>query len=68
MATRFLRIFNGPFIGTVQLYDRFDLLALKNLTTGTVCPHPVNIEKLVAIPEQKACGLQPPSDAVLEAP
>ena len=45
MATRFLRTFDGPFQVLDHPYDRTDLLTLKDLSTGHVLPHPVNIEK-----------------------
>ena len=67
MATRFLRSFDGPFQVIGHPYDRNDLLTLKNLSTGAVIPHPVNIEKCVVIPEQETFDLQPSNDSVVES-
>ena len=66
MATRFLRTFDGPFQVLGHPYDRTDLLTLKDLSTGHVLPHPVNIDKCVVIPDQDTFDLQPPNDAVSE--
>ena len=67
MATRFLRLFDGPFQVIGHPYDRNDLLTLKNLSTGAVIPRPVNIEKCVVIPEQEPFDLQPSNDSVVES-
>ena len=67
MATRFLHSFDGPFQVIGHPYDRNDLLTLKNLSTGAVIPHPVNIEKCVVIPEQEPFDLQPSNDSVVES-
>ena len=66
MATHFLRTFDGPFQVLGHPYDRTDLLTLKDLSTGHVLPHPVNIDKCVVIPDQDTFDLQPPNDAVIE--
>ena len=66
MATRFLHTFDGPFQVVGHPYDRTDLLTLKDLSTGHVLPHPVNIEKCVFVPDQDTFDIQPPNDAVIE--
>ena len=53
MATLFLRNFDGPYLVTGHPYDRNDLLTSKNLSTGTVLEHPINIKKVVVVPELK---------------
>ena len=65
-ATQFLRTFDGPFQVIGHPYDRTDLLTLKKLSIGHVLPNPVNIEKCVAIPDQKTYDLQPPNDVLVE--
>ena len=66
MATQFLRNFNGPYLVIGHPYDRNDLLTLKNLSTGTVLEHPINIEKVVVVLEPETNDLQPPNDAIIE--
>ena len=66
MATRFLRNVDGSYFVTCHPYDRNDLLTLKNLSTGTVLEHPINIEKVVVVPEPETNDLQPPNDAIIE--
>ena len=66
MTTRFLHTDDGPFQVIDHPYDRTDLLTLKDLSTGHVLPHPVNIEKCVVVPDQGTFDLQPPNDAVIE--
>ena len=67
MATRFLRTFDGPFQVLGHPYDRTDLLTFKDLSTGHVFPHPVNIDKCVVIPDQDTFDLQSPNDAMIES-
>ena len=51
-ATRFIRNFEGPFLVTGHPYNRSDLLNLRNTITGQDIPRPVNVEKVVVVPEQ----------------
>ena len=46
-ATRLLRTFDGPFQVLGHPYDRNDLLTLKDLCTGNVLLHPVNIKSVL---------------------
>ena len=59
MVTRFLRNFDGLYLVTGHPYDRNDLLTLKNLSTGTVLEHPINIKKVVVVSEPETNDLQP---------
>ena len=65
-ATHFIRHFYGPFLVTGHPYQRTDLLTLKHIPSGETLPHPINIEKVVVIPEQDSHDLRPPNDAVIE--
>ena len=47
-------------------YERTDLLTLKHIPSGETLSHPINIEKVVIIPEQVSHDLRPPNDAVIE--
>ena len=66
MATQFLRNFDGLYLVTGHPYDQNDLLTLKNLSAGTVLEDPINIEKVVVIPEPETNDLQPPNDTIIE--
>ena len=66
MVTWFLRTFDDPFQVLSHPYDRTDLLTLKDLSTGHVLPHPINIEKCVVVLDQDTFGIQPPNEAVIE--
>ena len=65
-ATRFIRHFDGPYLVTGHPYQRTDLLILKHIPSGETLPHPINIEKVVVIPEQDSQDLRPPNDAMIE--
>ena len=65
-ATRFIRHFDGPYLVTRHPYQRSDLLTLKHLPSGEMLSHPINIEKVVVIPEQDTHDLRPPNDAIVE--
>ena len=65
-ATRFIRHFDGPFLVTGHPYQRTDLLTLKHIPSGETLLHPINIEKVVVIPEQDSLDLRPPNDAMIE--
>ena len=65
-ATRFIRHLDGPYLVTGHPYQRSDLLTLKHLLSGEMLSHPINIEKVVVIPEQDTHDLRPPNDAIVE--
>ena len=65
-ATRFIRHFDGPYLVTGHPYERTDLLTLKHIPSGETLSHPINIEKVVVIPDQDSHDLRPPNDAVIE--
>ena len=65
-ATRFIRNFDGPFLVTGHSYGRNDLPTLCHIRSGNNISHPVNIEKVVVIPEPEQHDLQPPNEAVVE--
>ena len=65
-AKCFIRHIDGPFLVTGHPYQRTDLLTLKHIPSGETLPHPINIEKVVVIPEQDSHDLRPPNDAVIE--
>ena len=50
---RFLRNFDGPFIVIGHLYGKQNLLNLLHVTSGHDWPHPVNVEKIVVIPDKR---------------
>ena len=66
LATRFIRNFDGPYVVTGHPYGRTDLLTLRHIASGKDLSHPINIEKVVVIPEPEFDDLQPPNDAVIE--
>ena len=66
LATRFIRNFDGPYVVTGHPYGRTDLLTLRHIASGKDLSHPINIEKVVIIPEPEFDDLQPPNDAVIE--
>eukprot|EP00795_Rhopilema_esculentum_P012031 gene12031-biopygen2214 len=65
-ATRFIRNFDGPFLVIGHPYNRADLLSLRNVATGIDFPRPVNIEKVVVVPDPQPGDLRIEGDAVLE--
>ena len=65
-ATCFIRHFDGPYLVTGHPYQRTDLLTLKHIPSGETLPRPINIEKVVVIPEQDSQDLRPPNDAMIE--
>ena len=65
-ATRFIRNFDGPYLVIGHPYGRNDLLTLRHIRSGNNISHPVNIEKVVVIPEPEQHDLQPPNEAVVE--
>ena len=64
-ATHFIRNFDGPYLATGHPYGRNDLLTLHHIRSGNNISHPVNIEKVVVIPEPEQHDLQPPNEAVV---
>ena len=65
-ATRFIHNFDGPYLVTGHPYGRNDLLTLCHIPSGNNISHPVNIEKVVVIPEPEQHDLQPPNETVVE--
>ena len=65
LATHFIRHFDGPYQATGHPFNRPDMLTLKYLATGGTIPHPVNIEKVVIIPDPEEHDLQASNDTVL---
>ena len=64
-GTRFIRNFDGLYLVTGHPYGRNDLLTLCHIRSGNIS-HPVNIEKVVVIPEPEQHDLQPPNETVVE--
>ena len=60
-ATRIIHKFDGPHLVTGHPYGRNDLLTLRHIRSGSNISHPVNIEKVVVIPEPEQHDLQPPN-------
>ena len=56
-ATRFIRRFDGPYIVLGHVRGRDGLLKLKHLNSGLVIK-PVNVEKVVVVPEGDINDLQ----------
>ena len=56
---RFLRNFDGPFLVTGHPHDRSDLLHLRHIPSGKDWPHPVNIEKIIVIPDISPSDISP---------
>ena len=56
---RFLRNFDGPFLVTGHPHDRSDLLHLRHISSGKDWPHPVNIEKIIVIPDISPSDISP---------
>ena len=67
LASRFVRNFDGPFIVLDIPYGRSDLLRLRKPTTNQDLSHPINIEKVVLVPDQRSDDLQTSVDTVVEA-
>ena len=57
--SRFLRNFDGPFIVTGHPHGRQDLLNLRHATSGQDWPHPVNVEKIVVVPDTTQSDISP---------
>ena len=51
LATRFIRNFDGPYVVTGHPYGRTDLLTLRHIASCNDLSHPINIDKVVIIPE-----------------
>ena len=66
LATRFIRYFDGPYQVTGYPFNRPDMLTLKYLATGETVPYPVNIEKVIIIPDLEVHDLQASNDTVVE--
>ena len=66
LATRFIRHFDSLYQVTGHPFNRPDMLTLKYLATGETIPHPVNIEKVVIIPDPEVYDLQASNDTVVE--
>ena len=67
-VSRFVRNYDGPFIVTGHPKNRSDLLTLRNVATGQDFPRPVNIEKVVVVPDIEPGELLPPKDPCHEPP
>jgi len=65
-VTRFIRNFDGPYEVIGHPYNRSDLLTVRNLVTGELTPRPVNIEKVVVVPDHQPGDLRIPDEAILE--
>ena len=65
-VTSFIRNFDSPYLVTGHPYGRNDLLTLRHIGSGNNISHPVNIEKVVVIPEPEQHYLQPPNETVVE--
>ena len=62
--TRFLRTFDGPFKVIGHPHDKQNLLYLRHLHSGIDLPRPINVEKIVVIPDQDPSGISP--DATIQ--
>ena len=56
---RFLSNFDGPFLVTGHPRDRSGLLNLRHIPSGKDWPHPVNIEKIIVIPDISPSDISP---------
>ena len=65
-VSHFIRNFDGPYLVTGHPYGRNDLLTLCRIRSGNNISHPINIEKVVVIPEPEQHDLQPPNEAAVE--
>ena len=66
LATHFIHHFDGPYQLTGHPFNRPDMLTLKYLATGETIIHPINIEKVVVIPDPEVHDLQASNDTVVE--
>ena len=66
IVSRFTSSFDGPYLVTGHPFKRPDMLTLKHIATGETIPHPVNIEKVVVIPDPEVHDLQASNDSVVE--
>ena len=57
--TSFLRNFDFPFIVTGHPHGKQDLLNLRHATSGNDWLHPVNVEKIVVVPEGNPSEIAP---------
>ena len=55
----FLRNFDGPFVVTGHPQGKQDLLNLCHATSGHDWPYPVNVEKIVCVPEENPSDIAP---------
>ena len=51
LTTRFVQTSDGPFIVSGHPYGRSDLLTLRHVATNNDLPHPINVEKVIRVPE-----------------
>lgn len=65
-VSRIVCNFDGPFVITGHPYNRTDLLTLRNAATSHDFPRPVNIEKVVVVPDKELCDLRPHEDPLVE--
>ena len=66
-VSRFIRTYDGPYLVIGHPYARSDLLHLRKVDTGENLPRPVNIEKVVVVPEFTSGDLRAAED-ILVAP
>ena len=67
LVTYFIHNFDGPNLVTGYPFNRPDMLTLKHIaTTVETVHHPINIEKVVVIPEPEMHDFQAPNDSVVE--
>ena len=47
-------------------YGRSDLLTLRHVATNNDLPHPINVEKVIVVPDPDTDDLRVPDDAILD--
>ena len=47
-------------------YGRSDLLTLRHVATNNDLPHPINMEKVIVVPDSDTDDLRVPNDAIVD--
>ena len=61
-----MRNFDGPFVVLGPPCGRSDLLTLRHVATNNDLPHPINVKKVIVVPEPDTDDLQVPNDAIVD--
>ena len=61
-----MRNLDGPFFVLGHPYGRSDLLTLRHVAANNDLPHPINVERVIVVPDPDTDDLQVPNDAIVD--